>query len=210
MFSKKVFMRGWLLVSLLSWLPLATAAFGEEQDSGVFAGLLMPLKNFFWEDVEVYGGIYAAAIDGEETWGGETRISYRIFEETVLAEAVGFYGDSNSQIKAGVGAKYRKLETLSLFFPFEAQQQHIIVGLRLGPDLVVPYLSLSSRGSLPREKTRPATATTPAAATPASQEEPKESPPPADPQPAPPPPAATPPSSAPEEPAPPPPPIIPG
>lgn len=200
----------WLLISMLSCLSSPAAALGEDEDSGVFAGILMPLKNFFWEDVEVYAGFYAASIDGEETWGGEARISYRIFEETLLAEAVGFYGDTNSQIKAGIGAEYRNLETLSLFFPFEAQQQNVIVGLRFGPDLVVPYLSLSSRGSLPREKPRPVATMTPVANAPSFPDERQDSAPPAKPQPSQPPPAATPPTPAPEEPTPPAPPIIPG
>jgi len=208
MSNMHVFRQWLLLFSLLSWLPFPAPASGEERHDGVFAGILVPLKNFFWEDVEVYGGFYAAAMHGEETWGGEARIGYRIFEKTLLSEILGFYGDSNSQIKAGIGMEYRKLETLSLFFPFEAQQQNAIIGLRLSADPIVSYLSLSSRGSLPREQPRSQGAATPSTTAPSSQDEPQGSPPPADPQPSPSPPASAPPSSAPEEPAPPP--IIPG
>jgi hypothetical protein len=148
-----------LLLFVLFWLPLPNDSHGEEDRHGVFAGILMPLKNFFWEDVELYAGFYIVTIAGEETWGGEARVGYRVFENTLLAETVGFYGDTNTQLKVGIGGEYRDLETLSFFFPFELQQENVILGKRLGSEMFAPYASLSTRGSFSREKRRVATGT---------------------------------------------------
>lgn len=140
------------LLFVLFWLPLPIDSHGEEDRHGVFAGILMPLKSFFWEDVELYAGFYLVTVTGEETWGGEARVGYRVFENTLLAETVGFHGDTNTQLKVGIGGEYRDLETLSFFFPFELQQENAILGVRLRSAKFAPYASLSTRGSFSREK----------------------------------------------------------
>ena len=199
-----------LLLFVLFWLPLPNDSHGEEDRHGVFAGILMPLKNFFWEDVELYAGFYIVTIAGEETWGGEARVGYRVFENTLLAETVGFYGDTNTQLKVGIGGEYRDLETLSFFFPFELQQENVILGMRLGSEMFAPYASLSTRGSFSSEK-RQVAAATPLAVSDRPPQEPMPTSPPRPPQDQPSQPAPAPePEAQPQPDSDPPPPIIPG
>jgi len=199
-----------LLLLFLFWLPPSNDSHGEEDRNGVFAGILVPLKNFFWEDVELYAGFYIVTIAGDETWGGEARIGYRVFENTLLAETVGFYGDSNTQLKVGVGGEYRDLETLSFFFPFELQQENVILGVRLGSEMFAPYASLSSRGAFSPEK-RQVEAAPPVVGNDRPPQETMPTSPPRPPQDQPPqPPPAPEPEAQPEPDSDPPPPIIPG